>query len=189
MITIISAVVNGDVTQFPVYIDLADLGASFFTYINGAGADIRMTDINGNPLAREVVAIDTGELHFKTDLSSTVDNVFCIYYGSGLSEPAPDSHYRSENVWSNGYLAVWHLNEGSTANNFDSNSDSIVLPAFTSYDNIQGFTMPASFNMDSHNPSNRSYIIDTRGTVGKLQDNGTGMIIDNAANPLTHFVQ
>jgi len=106
-------------TDFPVYVDLADLGADFFTNVSDAnGGDIRVTAGDGvTELPRQVVAINTGgqtgELHFKaSSLSSTQNTYFYIYYGNaGESEPLANSTYGSQNVWTNGYVGVWHLEE------------------------------------------------------------------------------
>ena len=121
-ITIDNAQVDADQNNFPVYVDLADLGADFFANVESAGGDdggdIRVTTSNGTTeLPRQVVSIDvgseTGELHFEADfLSSTVNTDFYIYYGNAAaSEPLASATYGSDNVWSNGYAGLWHLGE------------------------------------------------------------------------------
>ena len=134
-ITIDNAQVDADQTNFPVYVDLADLGADFFANVESSGGDdggdIRVTTSNGTTeLPREVVSINvgtlTGELHFEADfLSSTVNTDFYIYYGNAAaSESAASATYGSEEVWANGYVGAWHLDE-SPANggtHFDSTS-------------------------------------------------------------------
>ncbi|GAG31726.1 unnamed protein product, partial [marine sediment metagenome] len=54
-----------------------------------------------------------GELHFRADsLSSSSNTNFYIYYGnSGASDYAVTATYGRNNVWSNSYAAVWHLEE------------------------------------------------------------------------------
>jgi hypothetical protein len=122
-ITIDADKVDSDLTDFPVYVDLNDLGSDFFTHVKADGGDIRVTKADGTTeVPREVVVIDTGadtgELHFKADgtLSASVDTEFYIYYGnSGASDYATDATYGAENVWTE-YLGVWHLDEAVNTN-------------------------------------------------------------------------
>jgi len=119
-ITVDNTKVDADLTDFPVYVNLANLVAGFHTNVKANGADIRVTKSDGTTeVPREVVfydsATDTGELHFKADgtLSNTVDTDFYIYYGNaGASEPAVTDTYGRNNVWSS-YLSVYHLNEAA----------------------------------------------------------------------------
>lgn len=118
-ITVDSTLVPGDLTDFPVYVNLANLPAGFFSNVKSDGGDIRVTKADGTTeVPREVVTISTGgstgELHFKASgtLSSSVDTDFYIYYGnSGASEPATSDTYGAENVWNSSFQGVWHLQE------------------------------------------------------------------------------
>lgn len=117
-ITVPAAQVDDDLTDFPVYIDLSLLGDHFWSNVNAQGDDIRVTDGTGTTeLAVDLVSIATttrtGELHFKAStLASTTNNTFYLYYGNSLAEAVPEgSEFGSEAVWSNGYLAVYHLDE------------------------------------------------------------------------------
>jgi hypothetical protein len=116
-LTVDEAVVEGGLTDFPVYVNLADLPAEFFDNIQADGDDIRVTEADGvTEVPYELVSIntslDTGELHFKADLASTTDTEFFIYYGnSGASGYSVSATYGRNNVWSNGYRAVYHFNE------------------------------------------------------------------------------
>ena len=133
-ITILSAEVDANLTDFPVYVDLSDLGANFFSNVNANGGDIRITKADGtSELAREIVAIDTsgqtGEVHFKADsLSSSSNTDFYIYYGkASASDYAVSATYGRNNVWTANYVAVWHLNEdpsGSPPQEIDSTGNS-----------------------------------------------------------------
>ena len=124
--------VDGNVTNFPVYVDLSSLGSNFFTNVTDAnGGDIRVTTGDGvTELARQVVDIDTGgetgELHFKADsLSSSQPTSFYIYYGSLETEPAAAAANGSNSVWSEGYAGIWHLDEDqANAGNVDLYQDS-----------------------------------------------------------------
>jgi len=120
-ITIDNTKVNADLTDFPIYVDLSDLGSDFFNNVKADGGDIRITKADGTTeLAREVVNIDTsgltGEVHFKADaLGSTTDTEFYIYYGNAAaSDYAVTDTYGRNNVWTD-YDGVYHL-QGNTTN-------------------------------------------------------------------------
>ena len=117
-INITASTINADLTDFPLYINLADLGAEFFDNVKIDGSDIRVTASDGiTELPVDLVSIDTsantGELHFKADtVSSVTDNTFYIYYENGAASAyAASDTYGSQNVWTNGYLGVFHLEE------------------------------------------------------------------------------
>jgi hypothetical protein len=106
-------------TNFPVYVNLARMGAAntFWSHLKkkSDGGDILITNSAGTRLPVEVVSVSTssktGEIYFKADsLSNTVNTNFYIYYGSSTAaQPASSTTYGSRNVWSNGYAAVWHF--------------------------------------------------------------------------------
>ncbi|MFC2061090.1 DUF2341 domain-containing protein [Elusimicrobiota bacterium] len=118
-ISISSSVVFGTITDFPVYVDLADFaGTGFFTHVSTDGSDIVITEGDGTTKTdRELVSISTGtgseagELHFLApSLSSdTVPTDFYMYYGNVSANEAD-----STNTWKNGYVGVWHLDEDAT---------------------------------------------------------------------------
>ena len=43
-VTVKASVVDDDLTDYPVYVDLGEFDASFFSTINADGGDIRVTD-------------------------------------------------------------------------------------------------------------------------------------------------
>ncbi|MCA9354007.1 MAG: DUF2341 domain-containing protein [Candidatus Kaiserbacteria bacterium] len=119
-IQIASTSVPGALSNFPVYVDLGSLGATFWSAVASDGADIRVTTADGSTeVPVEVVEIDpgtkTGELHFLAPLLSGIaDTSFYLYFGNTSAElPAANSVYGSENVWV-GYEAVYHFNEDPT---------------------------------------------------------------------------
>jgi methionine-rich copper-binding protein CopC len=118
-ITTDSTTVNGTQSNFPVYVNLANLPSSFFDYVQPDGKDIRVTLANGTTLVpHEVVWLSTtqnaGELHFKANSLAGNDNTaFYIYFGNTINgTPAEGSTYGAQNVWNgNSYVGVWHMNE------------------------------------------------------------------------------
>jgi len=120
-ITVQHGQVGGSLTDFPVYVNLADMPAGFWSAVNSDCGDIRVTESDGTTeVPREVVtcsvAGQSGELHFKAPaLSSSSDSIFYIYYGdSGASDYATSATYGAQNVWDSNFKGVWHLKNGST---------------------------------------------------------------------------
>ena len=119
-ITVNNEYVDADLTDFPMYVDLADLPAGFHTYVNQTdGRDIRVTEADGfTEVPREVVFYDattnTGELHFKGDILNSTDVDFYIYYGnSAASDYGVTDTYGRNNVWTNDFGGVWHMGEST----------------------------------------------------------------------------
>ena len=131
-ITISDTTLFGNEVDFPVYLDLSDLPSSFFGAVQASGADIRFTSDDGlTEIPFEIVSIDTGgetgQVFFKApSLLVTAPNEFYIYYGSSTAAAYADSDtYGSENVWTNNFLAVYHLEEDQAGSgNIDLYQDS-----------------------------------------------------------------
>lgn len=115
--------VSGPIANIPIYVNLADLPASFFSHAAPGCGDVRVfaADMTGE-LPRQIVncnnASSTGELHFKADLltNATTTNDFYLYYGTTtpVSDYSRNSTYGADNVWT-GYGAVFHLNNDPSA--------------------------------------------------------------------------
>lgn len=113
-LTVQAGKVDADLTDFPVYVDLADMGNGFWDNVTvGFGqTDVVVKNAGSEVLSREIVSIDTsvktGEMHFKADLlSGTSDTTFTITVGGGTLAGS------DTDTWSNGYLGVWHLGEAA----------------------------------------------------------------------------
>jgi hypothetical protein len=118
-ITIPAINLTGDLTDYPVAINLANLGSDFFDNVKSDGSDIRVTladEITEVPI--EVVSInttlDTGEAYFKAvgTLSSSVNNEFYIYYGNAAATAyAVTDPFGRNNVWDSNFVLVAHLHQ------------------------------------------------------------------------------
>jgi len=155
-VTIDNTEVDADLTDFPVYIDLSDMPASFWDVVTNGGGDIRVfKDDDSTELAREVVscltASDTGELHvkFTGTLSSSTDTDIHIYADGTSTEPAVTATYGRDNVWS-AYEAVWHFQD---TNWIDSSGNLTALTASTTAPSIVTGKIGngASFNKSTPN--------------------------------------
>ena len=134
-ITIDNTKVGADLIDYPVYLDLSELGTDFFDNVKSDGGDIRITTSDEETeVPREIVSCDTtaetGEVHFKGDLSGSTDTDFYVYYGnSEASDYAITATYGAENVWNSNYKAVYHLED---ANDSTSNSNDGTATGATS---------------------------------------------------------
>ena len=149
-ITVESDVVDDDVTNFPVYVDLADLPTSFFQNVQSDGDDVRVTQSDGiTEVPFELVSINTGseagELHFKSTLSSTTDTEYFIYYDNpSASGYAVTATYGARNVWTNGYSLRYQMGNnpaGSSPQFRDSTSNAnhaVARAGMTSGDVVVG---------------------------------------------------
>lgn len=124
-ITVDATKVGGsDLTDFPVYVDLSNLGSDFHDKVQSDGGDIVVTSSDETTkLSRELVAIDTsadtGELYFKApSLSSSVNTVFYIYYGNAAATETNDTA-----TWKSTYSAVYHMKDLTTSTVDDSTTN------------------------------------------------------------------
>lgn len=134
-VTIDYTKVAADLTDYVVYVKLADLvkaGADIFDLCRSDGGDIRATKADGTTeLPIEVVAINTtaktGELHIKYSgtLSSSSNTVIRIWYNGTDTALAATATYGRNNVWSD-FCGVWHM-EHSSGNATDSTSAGTTL--------------------------------------------------------------
>lgn len=112
IVTIDHTKVAGDLTEFPVYVNLADMPAAWWKTVRDGGADIRCW-VGGKEVPREVVFCSTqyriGELWIKADLSSTVDTVIKISVDGVSPQHVATEPLGRHAVWSDGYVGVWHL--------------------------------------------------------------------------------
>jgi len=137
--TVNSAEVDENLTDYPVYLDLSIFPADFFNNVKSDGGDIIITTSTDDRLPIEVVFVNTstntGEVYFKTNISSTVDTEFYIYFGNNTAtQPAVTDIYGRNAVWSNGYGAVYHLQDA--VNNYALTTDSFT--GVTNPDNVNG---------------------------------------------------
>ena len=127
-ITVDHTKVSGDLTSYPVYINLADFPLHFFTNVKTDGSDIRVYKYNNSTeLPFELVSIGTvtktGELYFKADLSTTYDTDFYVWYGNpSASAYARNDTYGSDNVWGSNAKYVGHFNTNSNDSSVSANN-------------------------------------------------------------------
>jgi len=105
--------VSGDLTNFPVLIDLTD--ANVGLHAQADGDDLLFTSEDGQTkLNHEIESYGSSNGHLITwvnvpSLSSVQDTILYLYYGN----PAVENQQNPEAVWDSNYLAVQHLKETS----------------------------------------------------------------------------
>ncbi len=125
-ITIHNEYVTGDLTSFPVLIDIFD--ADLHTKVQADGDDIVFYS-NGAIVPHEIELFEQDysptQAHLvawvKVDLFDSSDVIITMYYGNDIvgSQEQPDA------VWTSSYSAVWHLaetaiDEGTSTDHYDS---------------------------------------------------------------------
>ena len=124
-ITIDHTKINGDLSGFPVLINInSDTDLADDTKCQNDGDDIVFTNETGVKLNHEIELFDgtTGELicWVNADISSSNDTILFLYYGN----PGADNQENVNNVWDSNYMMVHHLQESSgihcdSTNNFN----------------------------------------------------------------------
>ena len=141
-------------TDYPAYVDLWNMPASFWSKVSNGGWDIRCYSDEAltTELAREVVscdtATDTGELHVKTGLSTSTE-IYITVDGTS-TEPATSSTYGKNNVWSD-YICVLHLQ------NSGEDSAGNTTPTLTGSDIASQIGKGRSFTAETKLPISDSY--------------------------------
>jgi hypothetical protein len=121
-ITIDSTNVSGNLTNFPLLIDLPD-DNNLAGKAQISGNDITFTDANQNKLSHEIECFNSANGHLvawvKVNLSSTSDTILYMYYGNPLAA----NQQNKSDVWDSHYKMIQHLNE-KTGTYYDSTVNS-----------------------------------------------------------------
>lgn len=114
-ITIPAASVTGSHSAFPVLITEHNVQASLFTNALSSGHDIVFTTADAETrIPHEIERYDAGNEQATLwvnvpALADTGDTILYVYYGKAV----PSTQEDVANVWTNGFIGVWHLNESS----------------------------------------------------------------------------
>ncbi len=113
--------VSTNLVDFPILITETNIAANLFNNALANGDDILFTSDDGNTkLSHEIESYDAVDETMAAwikipSLSATNNTDIYVYYGNSSAVNQEDV----TNVWANGYVGVWHLNEQS-GSNFDS---------------------------------------------------------------------
>lgn len=150
--TIQSSKVAGDLTDFPVYLDLSQItDTHFWNNVSSDGGELRCYQADQTTeLPREIVAIDpgnqTGEVHvqYTGTLPADSNTEIHLFYGdTSLSDYAASDTYGRNNVWTGGNLiSVNHVQKDPTTTQPDATGDTAkdLMPqgGFSSSDQATG---------------------------------------------------
>lgn len=207
-ITVERTKVNGDLTGFPVYLDLSLMPKHFWDNLATAGADIRITDSYGmQELAFHIVNINlstkTGELWFNAPLITNLfDNAFYIYYGNPTATAySATDPYGSQKAWAS-YMGVYHLQANANDSTVEANNgagvntptypagklgNGLLLNGSNQYINLGGATTGLDNDMAGRTSYNFSgwFKLTTPGTTGALR---TILAVNTAAGGNTLLI-
>ena len=113
-LTVLGRTPAATLTDFPILIDIKN-DTGLRDHARSDGHDIRFTTLSGAPLEHETETYDpvTGSLLAWVKLPSldtASGAVLLLYYGNSAAAADPSV----TTVWSNAYLAVWHLGESGS---------------------------------------------------------------------------
>jgi len=115
-ITVKSELADENLSNFPLLIKITDQGHDLFDEAQVDGDDIVFTTSTGTAVMPHEIESYSGtgpkELYAWVNvpsISSSSDTTLYMYYGNS----ACSSQQQGTGTWSNGYEAVWHLNESS----------------------------------------------------------------------------
>ena len=119
-ITLNNSQVAAAQANFPVLINVTDAGLEPHVLQTNAN-DILFTDSSGNKLSHEIESYNSSTGHLIAwvqvpALSALSNTILYMYYGNSSCP----SQQNVTGTWSNGYVGVWHLGNGSGLSLLDS---------------------------------------------------------------------
>ncbi len=125
LITVNSSLVDGDLTNFPILVNITNSDLSSKAQIDGNDIAFVLWSDNSTKLNHEIELFNdtTGELVCwvnVTSLSSSEDTKIWMYYGNSICI----SQQNPTGVWDSDYVGIWHLNESGTGVRYDSTNNS-----------------------------------------------------------------
>lgn len=160
-ITIDSAMIDSDLTDYALLITESGFDADFWNNVKNDGSDIIIIDAAGNKLDRELVTIDTIgqtlQLYVRTDLSASADTQLTIYYGNAAAAVT-----NAATTWRSEYVGVWHFddnfNDGDAADSSQAGNHGFAGNGFDNTNQAGGVTgNAAQFNDSEYLALNYAY--------------------------------
>ncbi len=104
--------IGEELTDFPVVVQLTSEQSHLFNTAREDGYDLVFTDKNNTKLSHEIESFDKNNKEATIwvkvpTLKPTEDTVLYLYYGNPIS----DNNQNVSDVWSNGYVSTWHLDD------------------------------------------------------------------------------
>ncbi len=153
-LTVNKELIGEELTDFPMLVRLTSEQSHLFNTIRGDGYDIVFTDDSQNKLSHEIETLDknakAANIWVKVPkLSSAKDTTFYLYYGN----PSSSNNQNREEVWTNGYISVWHLNEDPAGATEDStkNNNGTQSGGLNKEDSLKRGVVANAVNFDGSN--------------------------------------
>jgi len=192
-ITIDHTKVDANLVDFPVLITEANMTAQFWANVKADGTDIVVTDDDGETkLKRELVDIntvgETMELWFKAPtLSSTVDDVFYLYFGNAGAAEVNDTA-----TWDTNYVFVSHMEDDpDNAHIVDSTShgdDGTKLAANEPIEVVGQIGRAQDFDGDNDliDMGNEAGLVDGALTIEAVITRSSDLLVDDHDDIVSH---
>lgn len=184
-LTIASATVGSDLTDFPLYIDLSDMPSSFWASVDNSGGNIRAYQSDGTTLIPiDVIYCDTyaqtGSMFVKTDIATGSDTVVVIkLLASGTAKLAVGDTNGRNAVWAD-YEAVYTYGDS----NEDRTGSTVSVEAAGDANNFTRSTLH-TFTQDPHqgmtfdHENRKWYVFDTN-AIYKFNEDFTTLEATNS---------
>lgn len=171
-VTISHSYATGNLTNFPVLLDIYD--SNLHNHAQTSGNDIAFTDSSGTMLDYQIeyfnINYNSTDAHLvawvKANLTSASDTTICMIYGN----PTIESQQNPTGVWNSNFTGVWHMNEtnavDSTANGNNGTSSGGVyydasgeIGGALTFDGSTGYVeIPNSASLNSSNISVEAWV-------------------------------
>ncbi len=147
--------IGEELTDFPIVVQLDSAQSHLFNTVREDGHDLVFTDKNNQKLSHEIESFDKNNkeatiwLKVPT-LKPTEDTVLYLYYGN----PTSEDNQNAQDVWSNGYAAVYHLNQdpaGTTEDSTKNNNDGTSSGGMNANDSLKAGKTGHTLKFDGSN--------------------------------------
>ena len=130
-ITINTAQVSGELTDFPVFVRITDTANPVFSNAQTTGRDILFTSSDAvSKITHEVETYNSSTSTLcawvRTPVSATTAVVLYMYYGCATA----GTQESKSGVWDSNYIGVWHLSDASTAVAKDSTTNVCTMAGY-----------------------------------------------------------
>ncbi len=152
-LTINKEQIGEELTDFPIVVQLDSAQSHLFNTVREDGHDLVFTDKNNQKLSHEIESFDKNSKEATIwvkvpTLKPTEDTVLYLFYGN----PVAEDNQNKEDVWSNGFVAVHHLNQdpsGSILDSTNHNFDGTQNGGMNRNDNLVRGKIGQALNFDA----------------------------------------
>jgi hypothetical protein len=187
--------IDENLIDFPIMFNLDKMGDHFWNNVQSDGEDIVVTPLdNSTRYSLELVNFNKSEkrgvLWVKLPLISSINNTnFKIQYNNDgavdINFPPSSSIGGSEDVWSNGYVAVYHMNE-SSGSLFDSTSNGLTMTKRGGVEYLKNSAVNLDKSMRFNSDNGNNDLFYRNDSTGSPLDLTSEITIEAWINPSIH---